>query len=238
MDKNFWIRALQRFNPDKYQDLCEDRLRRNIREFFQHFGLIFIIMSLLFIPAFFIQAPKLEARLDQFTNFEINGTFESNNSITLLEKPKIIFDKKSEENKGQILFSNEGVYYKQFYWFGNNFVPYNQINDIRTLNNKLTYLGALFIWPALIFWAGSFILIKAFILLGIFTFLGWLLPAAFKKKITFKKSLQVAFIALTPALFFEMLIYPFYQNAWIGFIIYLIFYGLGITLISERKIKK
>lgn len=238
MNKAFFLRLLQSCNPNAYPDLTDEKLRSTLRHFFIQFAVLFVIMGLLFIPAYFIHADEIQETLGSFSEARLDGLFTSDAPIELVGSPKIVFDRNATAVKGQATIAAEGVFYRPWYWFGSEYISYENIKDAKSLDPRVVGLVAVFLLPALVFWSGIFILFKAFLFILLFSVLGWILAGAFKQSITYPRALQIAFYAALPLLVLEMLIFPFWHNSWVSLVVYVIFFVLGVALISERKIRK
>ncbi len=238
MNKGFFIRILQSCNPNTYADLTDEKFKSTLRHFFIQFGVLFALMALLFIPAYFIHADNIQETLSSFSEARLDGLFTSNEPIELLESPKLVFDRNATQVQGQATIGAEGVFYRPWYFFGSEFLSYDELRDAKSIDSRIIVLVAVFLLPALAFWSGIFILLKTLLFILLFSFLGWMLAGAFKQSITFIRALQIAFYAALPLLILEMLIFPFWHNAWISLAVYALFFILGVALISERKVRK
>lgn len=237
--KGFFMRVVQSFNPNAYSDLAEEKLRSSLRHFFLQFIILFVIMALLFVPAYFVHADTLKTTFASFTTAELDGSFESAEPVVLIDSPRVVFDANATSAKGaQIVLGSQEVFYKKYYWFGSTSAAYSDLRNLGALDARVVVFLALFIWPSLVFWSGMYILVKMFFFILLFSFLAWILVGAFKQSITYKRSLKVALYAAIPALVFEMLLFGFWRNAWVTLAIYLLFFIIGIALLSERKKRK
>jgi len=224
--------------PDAYGHLSQEHLRTSIRHFIFTFLWLFLILAVLFIPAFFLSVPGMEARFAQFDTFELNGSFEAGEPILLLETPHIIYDENASDASGaQIVFGQDEIYYKAFYWFGQRAIDYDTLRDPSDLDSRLVFFLALFIWPALIFWSGLYVLIKMLLIIVLFALFGWAFVMMLNHTIPLRRSFKVALYAAVPALTVEMILLPFWYNGWLPFIIYLVFYAVGLALVSQRRHK-
>jgi len=237
--KAFLLRMLQSCNPNTYASLADEKKRSTLRHFFTEFGILFLIMALLFIPAFYLNADVFGERLSAFSSADLDGNFTSVAPITLLERPRIVFDENATSAGGAwVTFGNDALFYKRFFWFGDTTIRYDDFRNLTTLDSNLVAVFAIFILPAIIFWSGVYILFKMLILIKLFAFLGWLLVGSFKQSVSYARAMQIAFYAAIPSLLIEMLLFPFWRSAWVSLLIYLVFFILGIALVSERKLKK
>lgn len=238
MNKAFLLRLLQSCNPNAYPDLTDEKLRSTLRHFFVQFGVLFVLMALLFIPAYFIHADEIQETLSSFSEARLDGIFTSDAPIELASSPRVVFDRNATAVEGQATVAAEGIFYRPWYWFGSDYISYENLKDAKSIDPRIVGIVAVFLLPALVFWSGVFILFKTFLFIAVFSTLGWILAGAFKQSITFVRALQIAFYAALPLLILEMLIFPFWHNAWVSLIVYALFFILGVALISERKIRK
>ena len=232
-------RVLQTLNPNNYSELSQEGLATTIKHFFVQYGLLLIILAILFIPAYFLYAATLPETMSSFDNATIDALFSSQEPIVLLQKPRIIFDEDAENAQGAQLVITENVtYYNKFYWFGKRTIDHDDLTNLQSTENPFLFLLAIFLLPAIIFWSGMYVLAKTLILILLFAVLSWAFIGAFKQSITFTKTLQVGFYASLPVIIIEMLLFPFWRGFWVFLVLFTVLFILGVLLLSERKTRR
>ncbi|MBR9702501.1 hypothetical protein GOV10_00560, partial [Candidatus Woesearchaeota archaeon] len=117
--KSFALRLLQSCNPNTYASLTDEKKKSTLKHFFTEFGILFLLMAVLFVPAFYLHADDLATRLSAFTSADLDGNFSSEAPVTLIERPRITFDSNAASARGSwVVFGNEALFYKQYFWFG------------------------------------------------------------------------------------------------------------------------
>lgn len=237
--RSFMLRLFQNCNPAAYAELTDEKFSSSVRHFFQHFFILFIIMAVLFVPAYFFHADEVQTKLGSFTSANISGDFNSDGPVELLSAPRVVFDENATTVQGaQVVFGEGNIYYKPYYFFGKGTLSYSDIESLSTASPQFIALLALFILPSLVFWAGMYVLLKTLFLVVIFSFLGALIVGSFRHSLKFKHAFQVGLYAATPAMLIEMLLFPFWWSVWLPLFVYLLFFVIGVLLLSERKIHK
>jgi hypothetical protein len=112
---------LKCLNPGTYAQLCAElSLWKSVKQFLFAFLIIFTMMLVLFVPAVFFAAPKLASTMSSFTAFSLGGNFSADARVVVLADPRVVIDLRQNAtlNDEKLLFSRQGIEWKQWYFFG------------------------------------------------------------------------------------------------------------------------
>ncbi|MBR9692338.1 hypothetical protein GOV07_00220 [Candidatus Woesearchaeota archaeon] len=236
--KNYLANFVKTFNPDAYEKLSHDQsLKQAWQQFAFNFALIFIVMLLLFVPAILLGAPALEAKLDSFSQLQLDANASASEPIQLMTKPDIVIDLTDEEvfDTEELLINNKGITWKRFLLFGEKTVPWSDARDLQGTNSGTFVALFIFLLPSVAVWASIFSLIGYAIVILICGTLAWLLPKIWRHKLSFATAMKLSLYAAT-VLMLEMLLLPFWRNWWLFPLLYIIFLSIGVALVGERKL--
>ena len=232
-------RIIYTLNPNNYSELSQETIPQTLKHFFTQFGLLLLILAVLFIPAYFLYATSLPDTMASFDNATIDGLFNAQEQVVLLNKPYVVFDEQATSAQGaQLVITENKTYYNAYYWFGKRSIEHDDLTNLQSTNNPFLFFFAIFLLPAIIFWAGMYVLVKTLVLVLLFAILAWAIIGAFKQSITFTKTLQVGLYASLPVIIIEMILFPFWRGFWLYLLLFTVLFVIGVLLLSERKIRK
>ena len=230
---------LKTLNPDAYTKLCDEfSVIDATKQFFFTFGLLFLVMLLLFIPAILVGAPKLTAAMESFDSFSIAGNFSAAQPITLLRAPLVVVNlsENATLSKETLLFTSKDIQWKRFYLFGHASKSWDALNDAKKYSEQEYTVLLFFLVPSLAFWLAAFLLVKDVLLILVFSLLACLLPRLWRFKIGLADTLKVALFSSSIMLLIEMVLFPFIRILWLPALLFVLFLVVGIALVGDRAL--
>ncbi len=227
--------AAKTLNPDQYEGLCRDlTLRQTWSQFLFTFGLLFLVAILLSIPAAFLEVPKLQGRLSSFDTLELGGNYSSTQPITLLAHPHIIADLRDEPDlsSGSVILTRQGITGR--WLFSPLSGTWEERRDLAGASRGLLLSLLLFLAPSILFWLGLVTLLGTLAFVLLFGFLGGVVPRVWRHLLPFSTALKVSLFSSTPLLIAWLLL-PFRWGWWLGPLLFLLFFAIGLALVGERE---
>lgn len=234
-----FLTYLKTLNPEMYQELCSElSFLQAFIQFLFNFGMLFLVMLLLFIPAVIIGAPKLQEAVSEFDTFVLDGNFSAPRPIQLFETPRVAVDlsENATMDREQLLITKEGLVWKRWYLFGETVKSWSEIQDGKNVAEGFYLFVLVFLLPAFAFWVGVFLLGKYLLIAFFFSLLAFFIPRLFRFFISFSDALKVSLFAATLMATVEMLLFPFYRMFWLPFCLYLLLLSIGVALVADRHL--
>ncbi|MFH1505692.1 MAG: DUF1189 family protein, partial [archaeon] len=242
--RDYFKTIAKSLNPNSYKKLVEDPLRQGFNYFLFLIILCTIIFFVLFVPHVLNLSNTLGNNLDKFEEFNIDINMKLKDPFYLSTKPEVLLDLNKTNLTGeQILINDREIVYKEYVFFGEKRIVYDELTDIKatekTLKDILPVLGIL-ILPSIIVWVFVFFSIKFLIYIFIAAFIALLIS---KGKHRYGKLMKVGLYASTLSIILELALLPVYRISWwITLAIFIIYFWIGawITMDTElgRKKKK
>ena len=235
--KEYLLMILKSLNPDKHRQLVKT-------PFFYLVRYLGILMVLCLLVSVIIMIPMLKDYQDDiaeemaaFDEFQIDIDVSSAEPVEILSKPRIVIDLEKEELSNEwILITNDSVMYKTFIFFGVKEEPFSDYSSVKSEKSASFYSKiVIFLLPAVLFWIGILHGIKYVILISLFSVLGWVFFISPRYHITWKKSLKVAVFTATPMVILDLALWPVKVMFIIPVLVYVVYFVLGLIMVSERK---
>ncbi|MBI5398326.1 DUF1189 family protein, partial [Candidatus Woesearchaeota archaeon] len=163
---------------------------------------------------------KLDTALSHFDRLEINLKTEMNSPlvIPLAGSPLVTIDTRVDEaelKEGQVLVTDDYVYYRQRRWGKDSVVPKKISTYENLLQNKESTIwfltGILFlIMPTLVFLLYAVVAIKGLVLLAVELFTALVITRISRFYIGFNELLRIALYSATPGVLLFVVLYPVY----------------------------
>lgn len=230
---------LKTLNPNTYQRLCEEfDVWDATKQFLCTFGLLFLVMLLLFVPSILVGAPKLSAAVESFDSLSVTGNVSASQPVVLLNDPLVVVNLSNNATLGKetLLFTNKDIEWKRFYFFGHSSQNWSVLTDAKTYSaNEYTAL-LLFLAPSLAFWLGVLLLASDLVLILCLTLLAYLVPRLWGFRIGFADTLKVALFSSSIMLLIEMILLPFDRLFWLPVLLFIVFLAVGVAIVGEREL--
>lgn len=224
-------------NPDQYAKLCtEIKLKDAFVHFFVFFLLIFGVMLFLFVPAALIDSGSLTQKFQQFDTFSIGGNYSASSPVELSSRPSIVVDlgENATHDGEQLFFTNEGIYWNSYYYFGENSLSWGEVTDVRALGTDLLFLLLLFLAPSLAVWFGVYFFLKYLLLALLFGLLGFLVPRLWGHQLRIENAMKIALFSASIMMLVQMIPFPFIRIPFLATVLYIVYVGIGIALVGDR----
>jgi len=233
--KKFLKQFFETFLPSKYSRHVEKQLKQVLELYFSVLFIAMLISFLIYVPVLKMQTDNVGDILTNFDKLNISVDLETNNSVTLINSPKIVVDTNATGlGNARLLISKDKLFYKTL--FKENEKERISTIDLTTHRDKLSswfFLIAILLLPAYILGLGLVVIILNLLLVALLSLIG---KKLFKKrKLSFRDCFLVGIHASIPGLFLFLILLPFQNYFWIGLVLFLVLYILSLSLLKELK---
>ena len=227
------------YNPDRYVALMEESWRKYVKFFVLTTGITLVLFILTFLPLAFQYISILPETLQTVESFNLSASIEADHPVVILGRPEIVLDMNATSYGQDILFTREGMYYPAYVLFGEGFVPWSDMSDLKrsTPERDRLLLGILlFILPSIIFWFAFVSILKLFLAFLGLLILGYYGPRFLGRRMRFSETVKLAILALPSVMFIGVGLSPLAPTPlfWWGLCLTLVLFVIGIALLSER----
>ncbi len=224
-------------NPNKHRKVAQRPFFDLVKYFFFVVLLSVLFSVVLMIPSLAGYQSSLQKELSAFGNFSVDVEASLDESITILKKPQVEVDfSRGNLTDEFILVTDDRVMYNKFIFFGEEQAVFEDYRSVKSDKSTNLYSKVvIFVLPAIIFWVTILFLIKDFFFMALFAVLGWVFFISSKNKVTIQNSLKTSVFAATPMVFLDLALWPWVIMYYIPLIIYLIYFFIGLVMVSERE---
>ncbi|HLD05009.1 MAG TPA: DUF1189 family protein [Candidatus Nanoarchaeia archaeon] len=235
--KEYFVWFFKSFNPRSYKFLADRFMRDSVKYWFWMFVLSFIVMLVLLVPILFTLSGDLQEKANQIDDFYLDGHVSLSKPLVLVEDPLVVMDfNRTYPTNEKVLITKESLFFNKYYWFGGEQVVFKDVKNLRSPEAvALMAFLAVLIVPSLLMLAFFAYLVKSSLVVLLVASLGWGISHGLKYKVSFTKSLRVAIFAGTVLVFLELVLFPFWRSFWLPFVLFLIYYILGVVQVGEEK---
>lgn len=229
---------IRSYNPDHYVRLMELPWKRYVK-----FAAATLAVSLaIFLATFIFVSARyindLPDTLEQVDTFHLSAEVETDHEVVLLSYPSIVLDMNATGGKHDVVFTREGLFYPTFIFFGESFVPWDGIADLKQQTaerDRMLFALVLFLLPSIIFWFAVLSLLKLILVFGALVLLGYVLPRMFRYRMRFGETVKTAILAMPSVMFIGLGLSPVAPRPmfWWGTLVTVLVFALGVLLLSE-----
>lgn len=231
--------VLHALNPKQYHHLAGLPLKSAFGYFFALILAVFILMSVLWIPALFSLPDTISREFGKFNDLSVEIIYDQNEPVVLTKEfPLVTIDMKNSYdgiNDGLVLISKDATFYR--------FLPYGgsgKISDSQNLLENKDELGrflavlAFMAVPMILAYAYVYFAVKYIVIVVLVALVGFVIARVVKFEIRFSDTMRAGLFAATPMVLIGMLTKPFIPS--VGFLDYLafiIYFILGCLVLGE-----
>lgn len=234
--KDLFYTIFKSLNPEAYTDLLERKLTNVFKYFLFLLFISFFLFFLILIPVFYSIPSYFDSKLSKFEELNVNFSFKIKEPFYLSESPAIRVEQSgSNLTNTNILITEDGIFYKSFFYFGEKkVIPLREHYDLTQEKSKFLKV-LLFIIPSIFFW-GMLFFIFYFLLIILFTILiSFVILMIINYNIGFVKLLKLCLYSSTILVFSQLLILPFIKSIIMPLVAYWLLILLILFLYKDEK---
>jgi hypothetical protein len=235
--KQLFHTIFKSLNPESHKELHERTFGYAFKYFFFILLLSMVLMMVLFIPKFLSLPAAIEGDTQNFERMDINFSFSLLQSFNMLEDPLVKIEKKGVNfTDEKILITEEGIYYKQYFFFGNpRFVPINEGFDIKSGIMRSSVSTVLWLLlPSIIFWGLIFFAIYFLIIIMMTCLVFMLFSWAFRISLGWTRVFKSAIYSSTVLVSLQLILMPFYRIVILPVVAYWILLLIVILVLKDE----
>jgi hypothetical protein len=230
---------IKAYNPNQYSKLVERPARDFVAFFFLSIAFSLVLFTIFVIPLTFSYIQDLPQTAEQVEQLQLSAEVKASHPVTLLSRPSIILALDANETRqGTITLSDTGLAYPKYLFFGNGLIQWEDIHDLKNQNSTRDHVLAalvLFLLPSIIFWFFWYSMVKLGLIFLSLLVLGYFIPHLFKYHVPFSEVVKTAVLAIPSLLVMDLALFPLAPLFWWGLLLTVIFFIIGIALLSELK---
>jgi hypothetical protein len=227
------------YNPNQYSKLLERPGREFLAFFLLTITFSLVLFTIILIPLTFSYIRQLPETAQQVEQLELDANVAAAAPVALLNRPSIILALDANDTpQGEITLSNTGIIYPKYLFFGNAIIRWDDIHDLKNQTPTRDHVLAaliLFLLPSIIFWFFLYSMLKLSLIFVCLLLLGYLLPRIFKYTISFVEVAKLAVLTVPSLLIMDLALFPLAPLFWWGLLLTVIFFFVGIALLSDLQ---
>jgi len=212
---------------------------------YTRFFVITILIAMgLFLCTFVIVSAQwignLPTTMEEVESFSLDATISASHPVTILSSPDVVLDlNHTGKSAHDYVLSGEGVYYPRFFFFGNKYVAWDDLRNIKQpteTRDRFLFGVLLFMLPSIIFWVGLWSILKLFLVFVFLIMIGYTMPRFVSHRMSFSETVKAATLAMPSVMFIGVGLAPILPQAlwWWGFFLTLGVFAVSIFILSER----
>lgn len=227
------------YNPDTYVRLMEKKWRTFVKFFLLTLGLALLLFVLTFIPMALQWIGHLPETLGEVDAFSVSGNISADHPVELIEVPHTVLDVSDTGADAKFLFTEEGVHYPTFFYFGESFVAWGELTDLKQQTesrDRMLVLIVLFLLPSILFWVSLWSILKLLLVFLLLVMSGFTFPRFLGYRLTFPETMKAAVLCMPSVMLFGVGLSPLAPRPlwWWGLALTAGLFCICVFLLSER----
>lgn len=241
MIRDYWTTIAKSLNPKNYKEMSDESLKFTVNYFLFFLILSIIIMMLIMIPTGISHIKNLDKKFETLETLTFSANVTQKEPTIITKKPLIVFDLTKENKTTEtILINRDKIFYNNYLLFGSKEINFDSYSDVienkQNIKNLLLTIFILLL-PSIIFYLFLYFLIKYVIIIIISSLLAWIITRFTKQEIKIKNIIKTAIYSTTIMIILDIIFLPLYFFFLLPIIVYLIFFIIGIWIVSEKDFK-
>ena len=200
-------------------------------------------MFILFIPSIANFKNFITQKESNIQNFDVNVSVQFKNSFNLINDPFIQVANSDDTNisfhNQRALITEEGIYYRQFFFFGSvekmTFEKNSNLADSEKFSASFEKT-LIFLLPSLLFWGFLFFVVYFAIIILVTFVLGLIFGSLFRVMIEPLRMFKTSIYSATILIALQLILMPFYRLIWLPLIAYWLLFIIIIFLLKDETV--